>query len=125
MVVDIRNDKRGQYVFHFQSWSDYPEENEYFFIGSIQIFTFITIHHISLKLNYQAFIEPIDMFGTMMRGYPYNVHAIRNVDVKCLSVLMGNELNENISSGKREQITIYILQFFKNFVNNIQKVEIF
>ena len=37
LVIDIRNTRAAIPMFDCQFWSDYTEENERFFIGSLQV----------------------------------------------------------------------------------------
>eukprot|EP01084_Bolivina_argentea_P000670 1233_1 len=95
-----------------------------FFIGGLQDFEFLTIHNLSTKENYESFIRPMNMFEEMIVGYPYAIHAIRDIDVECLSVLISNEMNKNIFNPKCKNIPPYILKLFNNFTNNIHKIQI-
>lgn len=117
MVIDIINNKKGQYLFNCQYWSDFGDENERFFIGSLQSFGFLTIHDIALKYNYSAFIRPMNMLEKMIGGFKHKQCAISSEDVWCLSAL----LTSRSSSSK---VPVYIKRLFRNFTNNINRIEI-
>ena len=114
MVVDIKNDQKGHFLFNCQPWSCYTEENERFFIGSFQTFEFLSIHHIGLLQDYQNFIRPMAMFNKMIKGYKFKTYAVRAVDVSCLKRLLES----------KSDIPIYIKRLFQNFLNNTKKIEI-
>eukprot|EP01084_Bolivina_argentea_P262051 443058_1 len=73
LVVDIRNNNKGIYLFDCSFFSDYTEEQERFFIGGLKKFKFLTIHHIRPKQNYSAFIRPISILAAMFGGFKYQI----------------------------------------------------
>ena len=119
IVVDIANN-RTQMLFEAVLWSDYHEESEYFFIGGLQNFYFLTIHDIPKKRDYKSYIGPITMFAKIIRGYPFEQRAITKFDVKILDRLITDNLSESATS----KIPVYIRRLFANFTNNVQRVEI-
>lgn len=123
LVVDIWNSGTGIYLFDCSFFSDYTEENERLFIGGLQVFYFISIHHIRLKEDYKAFIRPMIILSNMFIGFPFEISAVKPIDVTCLSLLILNYLSLSFSS-KMSKIPVYISTFFANFVNNIEEIEI-
>eukprot|EP01084_Bolivina_argentea_P283684 485946_1 len=85
-----------------------------FFIGGLQWFYFLTIHHIRPKQDYAAFIKPISILARMFQGFPYNISRVKNIDVQCLSLLILNYL----AAQEISEIPAYMAKFFRNFVNN-------
>ena len=122
IVVDIENNKRGQRLFEAMLWSDYHEESEYFFIGGLNAFYFLTIHDIPKKRDYKSYIVPITMFQQMIRGFKFNQNgrAITKSDVTILDRLIADNLMESVTA----KIPIYIRRLFANFTNNVERVEI-
>ncbi len=121
MVVDIINVKAGYSLWNCAPWSDYPDEREILFLGTLQDFYFKTIHDIPLQLNYEDFIRPISMLSVMIRGYPYSQCPISRSDVLCIGKYIDLILETYI---KIPKIPTYMVQLFKNIVNNIYNVEI-
>ena len=120
IVVDIENDKKGQQLFEALLWSDYHEESEYFFIGGLQHFNFLTIHDLAKKRDYKSYIGPMTMLQQMIRGYSFNQRAITKFDGKILYRL----ITDNLSNSVTAKIPVYIRRLFANFTNNVQRVEI-
>ena len=120
IVVDIENNKLGQMLFEAVLWSDYHEESEYFFIGGLQHFNFLTIHDIPKQRDYKSYIGPITMFAKMIKGYPFKQRAITKFDVKILDRLITDNLSDSVNA----KIPVYIRRLFANFTNNVQRVEI-
>ena len=122
--MDIWNSNIGVDLFDCSFFSDYTDENERFFIGGLQYFEFLTIHHIKRKEDYMAFIKPINMLAKMFVGFPFRISAIKKIDVECLSSLILNYLSSSLRAQICDQIAIYISNLFTNFVNNIEQIEI-
>merc|ERR1712176_443392 len=124
IVVDIwsSSSKRGQMLFEAVLWSDYHEESEYFFIGGLQYFYFLTIHDIPKRRDYKSYTAPISMFAQMIRGYKFNQNdrAITEFDVR----ILGQLITDNLSDGAAAKIPSYIRRLFSNFTNNVERVEI-
>merc|ERR1712228_772957 len=87
MVIDILNDKVATPLFDCSFWSDFTNENERLFIGSLQPFTFETIHYLPLNENYEIFIRVIGILMEMIDGFAYQISAIKRKDFKTLSIL--------------------------------------
>merc|ERR1712228_622045 len=120
MVIDILNQKAAIPLFDCSFWSDFTNENERFFIGSLQHFTFETIHYLPLKENYQIFIRVIGILMEMIRGYPYNISAIKQSDFNILSILISDHINDK----KSEKIPFYVHNLFKHIVQNVNKIHL-
>ena len=118
MVIDLLNTGGAAPLFNCQFWSDFTEENERFFIGSLQEFNFDTIHHLSLGLDYQVFIRRIGILMTMIRGWPYEISEIHQGDFQCLSDLISDHINNTHS----DSIPFYIHKLFKFIVQNVKKI---
>ena len=118
MVVDIRKYLCSTYLFNCQFWSDYTDENERFFLGSLQQFYFKSIHNVSTKEDYEPFIRIIDILQQMIDGYPYQYGHISTEDVSCLDVLINNRVNTDII------VPHYINKFFNNFCNQVEEIKI-
>ena len=97
LVVDIRKDVSSTSLFNCQFWSDFTEENERFFLGSLQGFVFKSIHSVSTKQNFEPFVRVIDILRWMIDGYPYHFGAVSSSDVLCLSRLMNGDKDHDIS----------------------------
>eukprot|EP01084_Bolivina_argentea_P213989 363322_1 len=123
LVVDIWNNNAGNYLFDCSFFSDYTDENERFFIGGLQYFEFITIHHMKLKEDYMAWIKPISVLAKMFSGFPFERSRVKNIDISGLSLLILNYLSSSTTS-EICQIPIYISKLFTNFVNNVEQIEI-
>merc|ERR1712228_402520 len=120
MVIDILNTKISIPLFDCSFWSDFTNENERFFIGSLQRFTFETIHYLPLKEDYQIFIRVIGILMTMIRGYPYKISAIKQKDFNILSILISDHMNDK----KSEKIPFYVHNLFKHIVQNVNKIHL-
>merc|ERR1712228_665654 len=120
MVIDILNKKISAPLFNCQYWSDYTEENERLFIGSLQYFTFESIHHLSMGLNYEIFIRRIGILMTMIRGYPYEISAIHNGDFQCLSDLISDHINNTHT----DHIPLYVHKLFTHIMQNVNKIHL-
>merc|ERR1712228_130669 len=120
MVIDILNQKAAIPLFDCSFWSDFTNENERFFIGSLQRFTFETIHYLPLKENYEIFIRVIGMLMEMITGYPYHISAIKQSDFNILSILISDHINDN----KSEKIPFYVHNLFKHIVQNVNKIHL-
>ena len=81
LVVDIENTEKGQKQFEAVLWSDYPEEREYFFIGGLQTFHFVTMHHVADQQDYRPFVEVLMVFEDMIGGHSFEHRAIPKLDV--------------------------------------------
>merc|ERR1719203_2174542 len=77
IVVDIWNDKKSETLFEALLWSDFHEESEYFFIGGLQTFRFLTIRDIPRRKDFKPFITPISMLQKMIKGYKFKQRAIK------------------------------------------------
>ena len=119
LVVDILREEISLPLVDCSFWSDFTEEDERFFIGSLQTFTFKTIHHLSLKQNYAKYIRAIGILMKMIRGYPYRVSAIKEKDVTVLSDLT----SEQITQSRKQDIPLYVHHLFKYIAQNVKKVE--
>ena len=120
IVVDIHNNKKGQMVFEAVLWSDYHEESEYFFIGGLKTFQFLTIHDVTNQRDYKSFIAPMSMLKRLIWGYPYKMRPITKFDAKILDRMITDNLSDSVST----KIPLYIQRLFANFTNNVQRVEI-
>ena len=120
-VVDVRNEGFGQYLIPAQFWSDYVEEREYFFIGGLQGFEFISIHDIALKHDYKAFIVPLSAMMQMFRGFPFRVRALKKSDSKALRRLISDRLSRTDSDST---LPPYLRRLFANITHNVHTVEI-
>merc|ERR1712228_338817 len=120
MVIDILNKKISAPLFNCQYWSDYTEENERLFIGSLQAFTFESIHHLSMGLNYEIFIRRICILMTMIIGYPYEISAIHDGDFQCLSDLISDHINNTHT----DHIPLYINKLFTHIMQNVNKIHL-
>merc|ERR1712228_283073 len=120
MVIDILNIKASIPLFDCSFWSDFTNENERFFIGSLQRFTFETIHYLPLKEDYQIFIRVIGILMTMIIGYPYVISAIKQKDFNILSILISDHINDK----KSEKIPFYVHNLFKHIVQNVNKIHL-
>eukprot|EP01084_Bolivina_argentea_P301016 519197_1 len=121
LVVDIINDKMGQFLWDCTYWSDFPEESEILFLGSLFLFEFRSIHDIAAKLDYENLIRPISMFGRMIRGYPYQQCEIKKQDMLCLREYISIVLNEGFV---KRTIGTYCMRLFENWINQVYNVEI-
>ena len=120
MVIDILKMKAGIPLFDCSFWSDFTNENERFFVGSLQYFTFETIHYLPLKENYQIFIRVIGILMYMIDGWPYRISAVKQSDFNILSVLISDQINDN----KSEKIPFYVHNLFKHIVQNVNKINL-
>merc|ERR1712228_806915 len=120
MVIDILKEYISIPLFDCSFWSDFTNENERFFIGSLQRFTFETIHYLPLKENYEIFIRVIGMLMEMITGYPYHISAIKQSDFNILSILISDHINDN----KSEKIPFYVHNLFKHIVQNVNKIHL-
>merc|ERR1712228_794992 len=120
MVIDILKEKGSIPLFDCSFWSDFTNENERFFIGSLQHFTFETIHYLPLKENYEIFIRVIGILMKMITGYPYLISAIKQSDFNILSVLISDHINDTHS----EKIPFYVHNLFKHIVQNVNKIHL-
>merc|ERR1712228_1098314 len=120
MVIDILNDKVATPLFDCSYWSDFTNENERLFIGSLQPFTFETIHYLPLKENYQIFIRVIGILMQMIKGFPYQISAIKQKDFNILSDLISDHINDK----KSEKIPFYVHNLFKHIVQNVNKIHL-
>ena len=118
LVVDIMNMKAKIPMFDCQFWSDYTEENERFFIGSLQRFSFQSIRHMITGEYYHVFVRAIGILMTMIDGFPYEISAIHSGDVDCLSDLISDYVNDTHS----DFIPLYIHTLFANIVQNVNKI---
>lgn len=118
MVIDIINDKAATPLFNCRFWSDFTDENERFFIGSLIHFDFVTIHHISVQKDYAVFIRPMNILANMIMGFPFNQSAIKSIDVSIVSLLILDYISDSFSS----EVAVYIHRFFGNFAQNVNKV---
>ena len=119
MVVDIRKyDVSPVSVFNCRFWSDFTEENERLYIGSLHKFYLKTIHNVSTKEDYRSFVQSIDILRTMIAGYPYTFGTVSSSDALCLSGLMNDNKKNNIG------VPVYIEKFFNNFCNQIKQIRI-
>ena len=123
LVVDIWNRKLGVYLFDCSFFSDYTDENERFFIGGLQQFSFISIHHMKRKENYESWIKPICILVEMFAGFPFEMSRVKTIDLEALSLLILNSISASTTS-EIYQIPVYISKLFINFVNNVQQIEI-
>merc|ERR1712228_247873 len=120
MVIDILKEYISIPLFDCSFWSDFTNENERFFIGSLQRFTFETIHYLPLKENYEIFIRVIGMLMEMITGYPYHISAIKQSDFNILSILISDHINDK----KSEKIPFYVHNLFKHIVQNVNKIHL-
>merc|ERR1712130_196095 len=70
LVIDIRNTRAAIPMFDCQFWSDYTQENERFFIGSLQQLEFESIRHMLSGDVYDVFARVIGMMNLMIQGHP-------------------------------------------------------
>eukprot|EP01084_Bolivina_argentea_P304658 526206_1 len=94
IVIDIARSNGATAFFNCVWWSDYSNENERFFIGGMTLFTFLTIRNIPDKKNYSNFIAPMTFFHWMIQGYSQSQRAIRKSDLKYLSRMISEEIND-------------------------------
>merc|ERR1712228_473401 len=120
MVIDILNMKSAIPLFDCSYWSDFNNENERLFIGSLQQFTFETIHYLPLNENYKIFIRVIGILMTMIKGYPYQISEIKQKDFNNLSILISDHINDK----KSEKIPFYVHNLFKHIVQNVNKIHL-
>ena len=121
LVVDILNPKNAHIpMFDCQFWSDYTEENERFFIGSLQQYQFLTIRHMLSGKYYHVFVRAIGILMIMISGYPYDISPIRSGDFDCLSDLISDHVNDTHS----ESIPLYVHKLFANVVQNSNKIHL-
>merc|ERR1712228_564478 len=101
-------------------WSDFTNENERLFIGSLQPFTFETIHYLPLNEDYEIFIRVIGILMVMIRGWPYTISAIKQKNFNNLSVLISDHINDK----KSDKIPFYVHNLFKHIVQNVNKIHL-
>ena len=119
MVVDIRKYNYSPIsVFDCRFWSDFTEENERLYVGSLHEFFVKTIHNVSTREDYSPFIRSISILQMMINGYGYQFGAVSSSDVKCLSALMKDTVDNDIFSSD------YIRRFFNNFCNQIRTISL-
>ena len=149
MVVDVRKRYTGVSMFNCQFWSDFTDEKERFFIGSLTNFQFKSIHNVSTNEDYQAFTRAIDILQVMIIGFPYQHGRVSSIDVKCLAALLTISDVSNASDDderhnqqirqqpqkpkvrrseeeKGEEIVVpdYVKRFFHNFCNGVKEIKI-
>merc|ERR1712232_1461169 len=105
-------------MFDCQFWSDYTEENERFFIGSLEPFQFESIRHMSTGQNYKDFVCAMGMLIKMIGGWPYRIAPIHSKYFHCLSVLISDYVNATHS----DSIPLYIHKLFANTLQHVNKV---
>merc|ERR1712173_380243 len=120
LVVDIRNGKMNIPMFDCQFWSDYTEENERFFIGSLKQLTFQSIRHMTTGEYYDPFVRAIGILMHMIKGYAYKISPIHSGDVDCLSDLISDYLNDTRS----DSIPLYVHKLFANIMQNVNKIHL-
>merc|ERR1712228_883176 len=120
MVIDIINTKIAIPLFDCSFWSEFTNENERLFIGSLQYFIFETIHYLPLNENYEIFIRVIGILMGMIDGWPYQISAIKQKDFKTLSVLISDHINNK----KSEKIPFYVHNLLKHIVQNVNKIHL-
>ena len=121
IVADVWNCADGKYLIPAEYWSDYTEEREYFFIGGLQVFQFISIHDIALQKDYKAFIVPLTAMMEMITGWPFTVRALTKADSQALDFLISDRLSRADSA---RELPSYLRRLFANITHNVQTVEI-
>merc|ERR1712176_12962 len=119
IVVDLLNKKNALPLFDCEYWSDFANEYERLFIGSLQPFTFETIHHLVLKQNYKNHVRAIGILMKVIQGWPYQISAIKQSDVQCISDL----INAHINGQHSPFIPLYIHQLFENIAQKTKEVQ--
>ena len=121
IVADIENDGSGQFLIPAEYWSDYTEEREYFFIGGLQYFFFISIHEIAAQMDYKAFIEPLTAMIMKITGWPFEIGVLTKADSQALDFLISDRLSSTESA---RELPPYLRRLFANITHNVQTVEI-
>ena len=120
LVVDISNTRLSIPMFDCQFWSDYTEENERFFIGSLHDFKFETIRPMMSGENYDVFVHVIGILMFMIGGFVYDISPIDDGDFDCLSDLISDYVNETHSNF----IPFYVHRLFANIMQNVKKIRL-
>ena len=121
LVVDLVNMKSATPLFDCTFWSAHTNERERLFIGSLQPFTFQTIHDLAPfpPLHYSIWIRAIGILMMMISGYPYEISAIKRKDFVHLSALVFDKMNGT----HKDSVPLYNHNLFAYVAQNVKKIQ--
>merc|ERR1711971_408315 len=110
IVVDVLKDDTVIPLWDCTFWSDFANEEERFFIGSLEPFAFKSIRNLQLMEYYDKHVPAIGIFMIMIQGWPYEQSVIKNSAVQILSDLTSDIVNDCHSPF----VPLYIHNLFGN-----------
>ena len=102
-------------MWHCNFWSDYANENERFWIGGIQLFTFNTIRDIKNKLDYANYVRILVVVHNMIHGFQLDNIILSNKDYKLFDLMISEEKSQKLIKNLPSKISKYILKLWHFF----------